>query len=653
VCAGIAQASVSRFPVTTTADSDGSDPCTPTLNGIGPPVDPTCTLRDAVAAANATAEGSSFVEVPPGRYVLTNGQLSVTQAITIVGVNGGARVTTISGNHASRVLSIANPSSNYGVELLGLTIADGETTQPGGGILVTGAHPVHIADSAIVDNHTTDRGAGIFRGVGGNLSVNRSLIARNSASFGGGGLFVEGTDAGHSRVDVFSSTFAHNSASAGSAVYVGRGTAADSNTAYLTKATIARNTSTSPGGAMLDGGTASNRQPGTFNLLSSIVAEPGSGTTTCGSGTFWDDNDNLESSDAGLCGFAGEVGSQTGVDPKLGPLEDNGGPTDTMALANGSPAIDASRGPSDEDQRSLTASNPQGHEPGIDVGAYEAPQDANLAISATDSPDPVAAGDTVTYTLTVASTGPMLDAAQPRVQDTIPAGTQLVSAVPSQGTCTGAVTVNCALGRLANGATATVAVTVRPSAPGSISNTATVSSPRFDANGDDNSLTLDTTVEPAVVRSTPGDGGNDLPGGGAGSDITAPGLTTLALAPATFSAAGSGPSAAAATGTTVRYSLSEAATVTFRVTTKKPGRKAGKRCVRPTRKNAAKRKCKRTVTLPGSFKHAGKAGLNSFRFTGRIGGRKLKPGKYRLVGVAKDAAGNKSKAVSAAFRIVR
>ncbi|MEA2429336.1 MAG: hypothetical protein QOF37_2964, partial [Thermoleophilaceae bacterium] len=152
--------------------------------------------------------------------------------------------------------------------------------------------------------------------------------------------------------------------------------------------------------------------------------------------------------------------------------------------------------------------------------------------------------------------------------------------------------------------------------------------------------------------STTTPGGANTPGGPP-ADTTAPGLAGLVLAPPTFRAASSGPSAAAASGTTVRYSLTEPATVTFRVTTKKAGRKVGKRCVAPTRKNAGKRRCTRTVTLPGSFTLAGKAGANSFRFTGRLNGRKLKPGGYRLAGVAADQAGNKSTAVSAAFRITR
>jgi hypothetical protein len=58
------------------------------------------------------------------------------------------------------------------------------------------------------------------------------------------------------------------------------------------------------------------------------------------------------------------------------------------------------------------------------------------------------------------------------------------------------------------------------------------------------------------------------------------------------------------------------------------------------------------VAVRGSFSQVAQAGSNGFRFTGRLRGRKLALGRYRLVLAAKDAAGNKSKAKRAKFRIV-
>ena len=54
----------------------------------------------------------------------------------------------------------------------------------------------------------------------------------------------------------------------------------------------------------------------------------------------------------------------------------------------------------------------------------------------------------------------------------------------------------------------------------------------------------------------------------------------------------------------------------------------------------------------GSFRHRDEAGLNTFVFTGRVGGRRLGRGRYRLTAVAADRAGNRSKPVRRRFRIV-
>jgi hypothetical protein len=105
------------------------------------------------------------------------------------------------------------------------------------------------------------------------------------------------------------------------------------------------------------------------------------------------------------------------------------------------------------------------------------------------------------------------------------------------------------------------------------------------------------------------------------------------LSRAVFRAASHGRSViAVAAGTQVRYELSEAATAHLRVQRLTSGR---------------------SVTLKGGFTHAGEAGANSFKFTGRLGGRTLKPGRYRLVEVAVDAAGNKSATRRVRFRIVK
>ncbi len=102
----------------------------------------------------------------------------------------------------------------------------------------------------------------------------------------------------------------------------------------------------------------------------------------------------------------------------------------------------------------------------------------------------------------------------------------------------------------------------------------------------------------------------------------------------------------------MRYRLSEAARTTFTVQRVEKGRRRGSTCQKPGPSNRSGAPCTRYVAIRGSFSHAGtSAKLNAVRFSGRIGGRRLAPGRYRLRAVAKDAAGNASTARTATFRI--
>ena len=117
-------------------------------------------------------------------------------------------------------------------------------------------------------------------------------------------------------------------------------------------------------------------------------------------------------------------------------------------------------------------------------------------------------------------------------------------------------------------------------------------------------------------------------------------------------AAAAGKRRRAPKGTRWRWTLSEAATVTIRIQRAKPGRRKGKRCVKPTRKLAGARKCKRWVRV-GTLTHAAEAGAGGRRWNGRIRRRKLKRGSYRAVARAADPAGNLSRTRRVAFKIVR
>lgn len=143
------------------------------------------------------------------------------------------------------------------------------------------------------------------------------------------------------------------------------------------------------------------------------------------------------------------------------------------------------------------------------------------------------------------------------------------------------------------------------------------------------------------------------PGAPVGDKTGKPALGSLSLSSSAFEAAGSGPATGAASvGTTVRYSLSEDASVRYTVQRKSRGRRVGGKCVKPKRSNRTKRSCTRWVSVPGSFTVVGKAGTNRFKFRGRLRGKSLKVASYRLNARATDSDRNKSALRRKGFRIV-
>ena len=133
--------------------------------------------------------------------------------------------------------------------------------------------------------------------------------------------------------------------------------------------------------------------------------------------------------------------------------------------------------------------------------------------------------------------------------------------------------------------------------------------------------------------------------------ITIDRITNLKITPSTFVAAARGGSVAAArTGALVTYRGSQPAQIQYFVQRRLTGRRVGAKCVKPTRGNARRRACIRYVAA-GSFRRTDRAAGNvRFRFTGRVGGRKLAVGQYRLRVVPKNSAGT-GRAVLASFRI--
>ncbi len=119
------------------------------------------------------------------------------------------------------------------------------------------------------------------------------------------------------------------------------------------------------------------------------------------------------------------------------------------------------------------------------------PVDLQIAGSSNQGSPPV--GSNYTYTFQVKNAGPWATSGGVSFSDELPASLTFVGVTTSAGTCTGGQTVSCALGDLANGAQATVAITVQaPSTAQSIANTASagLAAPQADTNTANNSVTI-------------------------------------------------------------------------------------------------------------------------------------------------------------------
>ena len=277
----------------------------------------TTALIDAITDAN-TNPGADVIDLAPGcTYTLTsvhnndgnrNGLPVISGDLTI---NGNGATIRRSAEAAIPAFVIISISLNAEVLLNSLTIADG-SDDDGGGILNRGT--LTLTNSTLSNNQAWERGGGIFNS--GNLTITNSTISNNIA-FAGGGIENSGT------VTITNSTLSGNSAdAAGGGIFQ-----TESGSLTITNSIVALNTA-----------------PNGPDVL---------GTITSAS------NNLIGTPDPGL---------QLGSDDKP-LLQDNGGPTKTIALVAGSPAIDAALLEScpTTDQRGVT--RPQGA--ACDIGAFE------------------------------------------------------------------------------------------------------------------------------------------------------------------------------------------------------------------------------------------------------------------------------------------
>jgi hypothetical protein len=196
----------------------------------------------------------------------------------------------------------------------------------------------------------------------------------NDAVGRGAGLDLEGGSATPPST-IRNSTLANNAIRAradpasGTAQSRGGGAYLGAGDVLLLNSTVARNSVHGSGHLDFVQGGGFRRDSGTVKVESTILALNTAITGKNCYGTVSSGGHNLLNSTNG-CTFASKPSDQLNKDPKLGPLADNGGPTRTLALLNGSPAINRIPKPAckvQTDQRGVH--RPQG--PACDEGSFE------------------------------------------------------------------------------------------------------------------------------------------------------------------------------------------------------------------------------------------------------------------------------------------
>lgn len=319
----------------------------------------TCTLRAAIQESNALP-GANSVELPAGTFALTlaeppdgsigGGDLDTTDSVQIVGV-GSASTIIDADAITSRVLhvqagytalanltvrnggGIGQAQSGGGLRieegaissLVRVVVTHNSAFSNGGGIMNLGS--LVVDESTIDENEVVSRGGGIYNGTSGRLVINNSTISNNESTLGGA-------------MQTFGQLTLNNSTISGNQGSAGTGGIINVGTATLNNVTITQNHA----GISATGRAGGLSNYGTLNLRNTIVAGntivPG-GSPDCAADPINSQGYNVIGDTTGCTLVGVAAGNQLGVDPLLGALAANGGPTRTHALLDGSPAINA------------------------------------------------------------------------------------------------------------------------------------------------------------------------------------------------------------------------------------------------------------------------------------------------------------------------
>ena len=373
--------------------------CTCTVDSLADPTDPGhTTLRNAITSANANPGSTiTFTSGLSGTITLGGSELLIYALTTISGP--GASQLTVSGNHASRVFEVSGTAA----KISGLTITAGRVaglppfTNSGGGIY-GGVSDLTVRDSVVADSDADDAGGGIaVRGGGSSLTVASTTISGNTASgdFGGGGVYTQigagipttirnSTISGNSTFGAYTGgggAFFDSSAPAtvenstiygNDAGYYGGGLNHNGFSApglTVTGSTITHNSADRGGGIACYGASFGGNTLTEPVLRDTIVFGNIAASLDQGPDVSCDHNANPALAGTVPAGFSllGSVDTGTtieqtppgsdifGQDPYLGPLANNGGPTQTQLPANNSPLVNKGRAFGlTTDQRGLT-----------------------------------------------------------------------------------------------------------------------------------------------------------------------------------------------------------------------------------------------------------------------------------------------------------
>jgi CSLREA domain-containing protein len=301
--------------VSTTVDISGVTIQKGKVKDLGGGVRNTGSLRLDDSVVQFSSVGSNGVQSGAGGGISNQGSLSLSR-------------TTVSNNSSGNT---GGGITNGGTLTLNNAIVSNNTSfSTGGGINMTGV--VTITNTTISGNTAGGPGGGIGMGGGGNLTINASTISGNSTEGWGGGIYAYET------LTLNTSTVSGNIAkmSGGGILYL-----ANSGSMTLTSSTIANNkvsdtTDGHGGGVLMTGGV--------LTLSNTLIALNTGGykAPDCGfqDAQVTSNGHNLIGSTAD-CNYPSGTSDLRDLDPGLGPLRNNGGPTFTHPLLGTSRAVDA------------------------------------------------------------------------------------------------------------------------------------------------------------------------------------------------------------------------------------------------------------------------------------------------------------------------